>query len=681
MQTESRSQAWWFAVALVTTMVVCLCLAVGLVGTGWISKAISESFSPPSASRSTPTPVIVASPTPGFDLSTSPVGDALLAETSLEEISNTFVPDNDPISLTKRLKGIADIPQVLSTEYTPIPLGTVETFWANDNDANRNFQVDAELVYATEHVYFWVEVGVEFELSDVVALVDDFETNTYPTNREFFGSEWTPGVDGDPHLYMLYARGLGWSVAGLYGPNDEYSPEAHEFSNSHEMFYISADNAFLWEDYTYGILAHEFQHMIHWYRDSNEDTWLNEGFSELAVLLNGHDIGGFDWAYSNEPDQTLSFWPSSGESSTHYGQGFLFVTYFLDRFGSEVTQALISNPANGLDSIDQTLETQAITDPQSGEKVTADDVYADWAAALWLNDREVGDGRYAYQSYDPPRPSTSDQIESCPSGAVERQVGQYGLDYIRIECQGDHTMSFQGESLVAVVPGEPHSGSYAMWSNRGDTSDMTLTRSFDFTNVDGALEFDYWVWYDIELDWDYVYLEASLDGGENWEILRTPSSTDTNPSGNSFGWGYTGFSGGGSAAEWIQETVDLSAYNGKNVLLRFEYITDAAVNGEGFVVDDLTIEAIGYSEDFEDGLGGWEPGGFVRLYNRLPQTYRLMLIEEGDETRVREIALDVEQHAEIQLSLGDVYDEAILVVIGTTRHTWQPAPYRFQVIP
>ena len=56
-------------------------------------------------------------------------------------------------------------------------------------------------------------------------------------------------------------------------------------------------------------------------------------------------------------------------------------------------------------------------------------------------------------------------------------------------------------------------------------------------------------------------------------------------------------------------------------------------------------------------------------------------MEQGDETRVREITLDQDQHAEVQLSIGDVYDEAVLLVIGTTRHTWQPAPYRFEVIP
>jgi bacillopeptidase F (M6 metalloprotease family) len=66
-------------------------------------------------------------------------------------------------------------------------------------------------------------------------------------------------------------------------------------------------------------------------------------------------------------------------------------------------------------------------------------------------------------------------------------------------------------------------------------------------------------WYDLEEDYDYVYVEASLDG-KQWQILTTPSGTPDDPTGNSFGWGYNGVSGG-----WIQESVDLSQFAGQKV--------------------------------------------------------------------------------------------------------------------
>ena len=678
MEADQKSTAWWFVIGMVSTMLLCICLGMGLLGTGLITKVVSW-LTFQEARVETP---IEISPSPSKSPSTTPVQETRipLDDSNLDYayqmkvlLSNTTVPENDPISLAERFHGYTDIPRVLAESAEPIDLGTVQSFWVSNLDDNVNFKIQAELAYAAEHVYFWVEEGIEYEEEDLEELVEFFDTKAYPTNRDFFGHEWEPGVDGDPHLYILYAGNLGYSVAGYYSPADELSPLAHEYSNGHEMFYLNSDNVYLWEDFTYGVLAHEFQHMIHWYYDRNEDTWLNEGMSELAALLNGYYEGGFDYAYLSDPDQTLSFWPGSGESGRHYGQAFLFVTYFMDRFGAEVTRRVVEDPANGLESIDHTLASLGMVDDLGGI-FNADDLYGEWASALWVQDSTVGDGRYDYESYRPTQPSAADTF-TCPVGEQSREVNQYGIDYIRFDCEGEHTLIFDGEEVVTVVPVEPHSGQSMFWSNRGDESDMTLTRTFDLRDVDAPVEFEYWVWYDIEEGWDYLYLLASLDDGDTWQILTTPSGTGEDTSGNAYGWGYTGFSGGGEKPTWIQESVDLSAFVGQEIQLRFEYITDAAVHGEGLLLDDLSIEAIGYEEDFEESEGAWETDGFVRLYNRLPQTYQIMLVEGGLENRVRPILLDEDNRAEIRLDLGGVYDHAVLIVIGTTRHTWQSAPY------
>ncbi len=132
------------------------------------------------------------------------------------------------------------------------------------------------------------------------------------------------------------------------------------------------------------------------------------------------------------------------------------------------------------------------------------------------------------------------------------------------------------------------------------------------------------MWYDLETDYDYVFLEASTDGGKTWEILTTPSGTGEDPSGNSYGWGYNGQTNG-----WVDEKVDLSQFAGQKVQIRFEYVTDAALNGEGFLLDDVQIDAINYQSDFETDDGGWEAAGFVRVENVLPQTYRLSSHRQG----------------------------------------------------
>jgi hypothetical protein len=287
-------------------------------------------------------------------------------------------------------------------------------------------------------------------------------------------------------------------------------------------------------------------------------------------------------------------------------------------------------------------------------------------------DGSVGDGRYQFKNYPgAPQVTETQSISSCPQ-SNNGTVNQYGIDYYTINCSGDYTLNFTGSTVTGLLPADAHSGNYLFWSNMGNESDMALTREFDFTGVSGPIDLSYWTWYDIEEDWDYVYLEASTDG-QTWEILKTPSSTDTNPSGQSFGWAYTGQTG-----DWKQEQVDLSQFAGQKVQLRFEYITDAAINGEGFLLDDVQIDAINYTEDFEAGEGDWEAAGFVRVENTLPQTYRLTLITKGDTTTVTQIPLNPDQTAEIPLSLGSG-EEAVLIVTGTTRFTRLPAAYQLEI--
>jgi hypothetical protein len=208
---------------------------------------------------------------------------------------------------------------------------------------------------------------------------------------------------------------------------------------------------------------------------------------------------------------------------------------------------------------------------------------------------------------------------------------------------------------------------------------MTLTQQFDFSDVSDDINLNYRTWYDIEEDWDYLYLLVSTDG-ETWDMIETPSGTDFDPTGQNYGWAYTGLSGGGSHAEWIQESIDLSAYAGEEVFIRFEYITDAAVNGEGLLLDDIEIPAIDYASDFETDDGGWEAAGFARIQNTLPQTFLVSLISENGETQVNRISLSENNSTVIPLDFNAV-DEYTLVISGSTRFTRQPAAYRFYFTP
>ncbi len=423
--------------------------------------------------------------------------------------------------------------------------------------------------------------------------------------------------------------------------------------------------------------------MIHWYRDRNETSWLNEGLSELSTLLNGYAHTGFGSLYTSKPDLQLNDWPvDSDDSPPHYGAGFLFSSYFLERFGNDATQALVADAANGLESVDNVLDEFSITDPILGMQIEADDVVLDWMIANYLLDGTVADGRYTYPEYSdivsPAGPT--EWISDCSIGGLSRDVHQYGVDYIKIDCGENATLRFEGSTQTALLPADSYSGDFAFWSNKGDESDMILTRAFDFTNVSGPLTFDFHTWFDIELDWDYLYFLASTDDGVTWDFLVTPGGTDTDPNGNSYGWALTGFSGGGEdEAIWIEKSVDLSAYAGKEVLLRFEYITDAAVNGEGFLLDDVRVDAVDYFSDFESDDGGWEAQGFARVQNVLPQNFQLALISHGSETSVQILEIEAGNSLEINLNFDGDVDEYTLVIMGATRFTRQSAGYRIIV--
>jgi len=669
MSTENTSATVsTIIIVLIAILVCCSCVLIGIAGYLFYRSQVT----PITNSVPFPSPIFggpTASPTqPELN---RPSSDSISAET-LKTLLTTEVPENDPYDLSCRLKQLCDVSKTVPSKQNQI--GDVESFWVLNSDTVSYNQITARLVYITPHTYFWANQNVSVNENDVKNLMDTFENKIYPTDREFFGSEWTPGVDGDPHIYVIYTGGLGRNIAGGFDSTDEFNAQIQEHSNQHESFVISTVYAPS-DLYTYETLAHEFVHMIQFPTDRNESSWMTEGFAEVGSFVNGYNSGGHDWSFTQAPDLQLNDWVdnSSPDFGPHYGQSFLYLTYFLDRFGTDVTKYLNANPMDDLASIDDTLAHFNITDSQTGKVITADDVFMDWAASLYLRDGNVGDGRYTYHNYpNVPQTGNTEVIDSCPQAPSNRSVNQYGIDYINIQCPGNYTLVFTGSTAVGLLPVTPHSGSYALWSNNGNESDMTLTHEFDLSSVSESVSLDYWAWYDIEKDWDYLYVEASTDGSE-WTILKTPSGTDYNPSGASFGWAYTG-----QSANWLQENVDLSQYVGQKVQIRFEYVTDAAINGNGFLLDDVKIDAINYQTDFESDNGGWIPSGFVRVESSLPQTYRLSLIVKGDTTTITPIELNADNTVDIPLSLKQG-EAATLIMTGTTRFTTIPAAYQIEI--
>ncbi len=633
--------------------------------------------SPESASRAVPevvaTPALATPSVPPLTID----GDALndLKEETEALLRDTVVPVRDLHDLAIRLRGLPpDTPRTMNPEGPPdYEVGSRRRFNASNVDTEQRFELDAILRYRSEHVYMWVEEGVEVDQAALEAAADLFEERTYPTNRAFFGSEWRPGVDNDPRLSILHATNLGDTVAGYYSSADQYVAAVREDSNEMEMFYINIDNVTPNSDFYNGVLAHEFQHMIHWYNDRNEETWLNEGFSELAVRLNGFDVGGSEWLFAAAPETQLNSWPSGpGVAGPNYGAAYLFTSYFLDRFGADATRALVAQPENSFTSVDAVLD-------ELGAGLTYEDVFADWVVANILNDHSIEDGRYGYDDiYIPPFKIKQTYGPDAYPVSNRAAANQHGTHYMEVQGTRPVSFSFAGSTEVSLVNATARRGRYVWWSNRGDDSNMTLSQSFDLSDVETAT-LSYWVWYDIEENWDYAYVEVSEDEGRTWEILRAPSSVSTDPNGNSFGWAYTGTSGQGPEPEWIREEVDLSDYVGQRVKVRFEYITDDAIHHPGLVLDDMRIPEIGYADDFETDGGGWEAAGFVRHANVLSQGWLVQLITFGPTDTVQRLQLTEGQSGSWTIPLDTDTDKAIIAISPLAPVTTEQGRYSYEI--
>jgi len=124
-------------------------------------------------------------------------------------------------------------------------------------------------------------------------------------------------------------------------------------------------------------------------------------------------------------------------------------------------------------------------------------------------------------------------------------------------------------------------GVYSYWSNTASDLYNTMTatmpylvRPFDILSM--------YVNYEIELDWDYAYVQVSTDGS-TFENLAGNITTNTSPNNANLGNGITGNSNG-----WVEAAFPLDSYAGEYVTFRIAYVSDTYTNEIGIFVDDIS---------------------------------------------------------------------------------------------
>src|SRR5690606_18489502 len=119
--------------------------------------------------------------------------------------------------------------------------GEQRTFHVTNASDDRAFSVEATLTAIGEHIYFYVQNGAQIDPLRIQALARAFDRKIYPETRALWGSEATPGIDGDPRIYGLFAHDLGAGTAAYFVSEHVYPREAVSTSNEHEMFFFNLD--------------------------------------------------------------------------------------------------------------------------------------------------------------------------------------------------------------------------------------------------------------------------------------------------------------------------------------------------------------------------------------------------------------------------------------------------------
>jgi hypothetical protein len=388
-----------------------------------------------------------------------------------------------------------------------------------------------------------------------------------------------------------------------------------------------------------GVFAHEYQHLLQYYQDPEEVSWVNEGLSDYAIDVTGYDFAtrpvsqiGFDShlqcfmgnlvtqtdANPNPrgggPENSLTLWGDQGDGEIlcDYGAAFSMMEYLKSQYGSAFMTALHRNPDEGFAGLQNVL----------GPRATAQQVVHRWAAAMALDavlDRGgklqhgVPESRYEIAALNAGVNWDNPDAYSTPGAPPN------GSDYVRLRdgaghylsAKGINSISFQGAAQLEPVPVEwtvttaapDHGADAALAAPDADNRDAAIVKSVAVPAAGTpSLVFD--TKYDTEPGFDSFFVQVSTDGGATYHSLANADTTcdlDPGASATLIGNcpGLNGDSGG-----WVTETFDLTPYAGKTVLLALRYVTDTNTRGTGVWVDNVSVGGNVVSDG--SSLAGWQ---------------------------------------------------------------------------
>ncbi len=162
-------------------------------------------------------------------------------------------------------------------------------------------------------------------------------------------------------------------------------------------------------------------------------------------------------------------------------------------------------------------------------------------------------------------------------------------------------------------------GDYYWWGGKLDQANAMMTTANPIAIPAGGATLSFDLVYEIEDEWDFLWIQASDDGGTTWDTLTNANTQcDHDPGwiGGNYGFpddlcgaGLGGFYG--YNANWPDpeaQTFDLAAYAGQNILLRFWFMTDWATTYTGAFVDNVAVmdgATTIFADNAEAGDANW----------------------------------------------------------------------------
>ena len=311
--------------------------------------------------------------------------------------------------------------------------------------------------YKGTHCYIFVEesqwdiIVAQEDVDKLGALFDvatpaDPERGIFEIAVDAFGEP--ADKDGDPRIFILILDLPGDNLVGYFdGKYESLLPELRR-----DTIYLDASKLHSKTKLAHATLAHEFQHLIHWGHDSDEELWINEGLSGYA-----EELVGFPEADPNmvpsflaDPSINLTHWVFEAAS---YGKTYLFASFLAERYGAGLIRQIVAEPRNGILGIDDAFKNQNWVENYAG-------AWRLWIAANYAGGYEALRGRRAAAVAAP----------EVPFAELTGEVGnQWGATNVVIRSEGDVVVNFAG-----AAEGDYATWVYAMRDQRGELIAMEL---------------------------------------------------------------------------------------------------------------------------------------------------------------------------------------------------------------